>query len=190
MKSNENWKTYSDAELFTMLSGTQSEIDGSFHELYRRYSVRIYGYCRRMVGDRAAEDVCQDIFLSFLDHGKKRTPVNNIGAYLFRIAQNKTRRHRTNESERTMDEFKEELFSAANLSPEERETNQLVASAMELLPDDYRETLALQIYGGMTYEEIATVRRVPITTVRNHILRAKKKIRELLLPFFQDESKR
>ena len=60
---------------------------------------------------------------------------------------------------------------------------------MELLPDDYRETLALQVYGGMTYEEIAAVRRVPITTVRNHILRAKKKIRELLLPFFQDESK-
>ena len=65
MKTNDKWKIYSDAELFTMLSGTQLEIDGSFHELYRRYSVRIYGYCRRMVGDGAAEDVCQDIFLSF-----------------------------------------------------------------------------------------------------------------------------
>ncbi|MBI3260259.1 MAG: RNA polymerase sigma factor [Ignavibacteriae bacterium] len=189
MKTNDKWKIYSDAELFTMLSGTQLEIDGSFHELYRRYSVRIYGYCRRMVGDGAAEDVCQDIFLSFLDHGKKKTPINNVAAYLFRIAQNKTRRQRSNEVERTMEEFKEELFSASNLSPEERETNQLVSSAMELLPDDYRETLALQVYGGMTYEEIAAVRRVPISTVRNHILRAKKKIRELLLPFFQDESK-
>jgi len=189
MKSNNTWKTYSDDELFSMMSGTKAESDGGFCELYRRYSYRIFGYCRRMVGDDKAEDVCQDIFLSFLDHGKRRTTVGNVGAYLFRIAQNKTRRFKRNESKVELDEFKEELYSAENHTYEQRELNQLVINALELLPEDQRETLALQVYSGMSYKDISSVRQVPLNTVKSHILRAKKQIRAILLPFFQSESK-
>ncbi len=189
MKANNPWKTYSDDELFTMLGGTKPEADSGFSELYRRYSYRIFGYCRRMVGDDKAEDVCQDIFLSFLDHGRKQTSIVNVGAYLFRIAQNKTRRYKQDEMKIAMDEFKEELFSAENHHYEQIELNQLVINALGLLPEDQRETLALQVYSGMSYKDISSVRQVPINTVKSHILRAKKQIRAMLLPFFQNESK-
>ncbi|MFN8361778.1 MAG: RNA polymerase sigma factor [Candidatus Kapaibacterium sp.] len=189
MKANNPWKTYSDDELFTMLGGTKTEADAGFGELYRRYSYRIFGYCRRMVGEDRAEDVCQDIFLSFLDHGRKQTSVGNVGAYLFRIAQNKTRRFKRDETKVALDEFKEELYSAENHHYEQKELNQLVVKALDLLPEDQRETLALQVYSGMSYKDISSIRQVPINTVKSHILRAKRHIRAILLPFFQNESK-
>ncbi|MBK9249263.1 MAG: RNA polymerase sigma factor [Ignavibacteria bacterium] len=189
MKSNNTLKTYSDDELFTMLGGTKTESDCGFGELYRRYSYRIFGYCRRIIGDDKAEDVCQEIFLSFLDHGRKQTTVCNVGSYLFRIAQNKTRRFKREETKVALDEFKEELYSAENHNYEQKELNQLVVNALALLPEDQRETLALQVYSGMSYKDIAAVRQVPINTVKSHILRAKKQIRAILLPFFQSESK-
>ena len=49
-----------------------------------------------------------------------------------------------------------------------------------------REALVLQVYGGLSYLEIAEVMGVPMTTVRNWIVRAKDKMRKIVAPYFQE----
>jgi DNA-directed RNA polymerase specialized sigma24 family protein len=42
------------------------------------------------------------------------------------------------------------------------------------------------MYCGFSYEEIAEINNVPVTTVRNWIVRAKIKLRKILSPYFED----
>ncbi|GAB1370813.1 hypothetical protein MASR1M45_08750 [Candidatus Kapaibacterium sp.] len=56
---------------------------------------------------------------------------------------------------------------------------------LELLPDMHKEAFILQAFQGLSYSEIAAVLDVPVTTVRNWIVRAKSKLREILLPYFE-----
>jgi DNA-directed RNA polymerase specialized sigma24 family protein len=45
----------------------------------------------------------------------------------------------------------------------------------------------MQVYGGLSYLEIADVMGVPMTTVRNWIVRAKDKMRKIVSPYFHDQ---
>ncbi len=49
-------------------------------------------------------------------------------------------------------------------SPEERERARLVQEAMIALPDIYREVITLKIWGGLTFEQIATALEIPANT--------------------------
>ena len=71
-------------------------------------------------------------------------------------------------------------------SLEARELARLVAMALELLPDDQREAFILQAYSGLSYKEIGEVIDAPISTVRNRVVRAKRRVREILSPYLED----
>ena len=82
-------KTQSDAELFAMLRGDTRTKESAFTELYSRHSSRVYQYCRYIMDDGdAADDVFQDTFIKFLQSGERGTNVENVPAYLLRIARN------------------------------------------------------------------------------------------------------
>ena len=48
-----------------------------------------------------------------------------------------------------------------------------IRMAIELLPEDYRETLVLREFEGLSYKEIASVTNVPIGTVMSRLSRAR-----------------
>ncbi len=55
-----------------------------------------------------------------------------------------------------------------------------LALALRALPEALRLPLTLQYLEGMTYEEIAQAMRLPVTTVRSRIHRAKERLRKEL----------
>lgn len=55
-----------------------------------------------------------------------------------------------------------------------------------MLADDYKEAFVLQVFEGLTYQEIADLLEVPITTVRNRVVRSKIKLKGLLVPLLKD----
>lgn len=63
--------------------------------LWERYSVRIYRYLRRLTGDgHLAEDLTQETFLQAMrDLRCRAVPPANPGAWLYRIATNRTTDH-------------------------------------------------------------------------------------------------
>jgi len=139
----------------------------------------------RAVGDEAlADDLFQDTFLRFLKSASQEREMTNVPAYLLRIARNlclnAKRDHKTTVA---LEDFH---FQFEDRSAEHAELARLVAMALDLLPDDHKEALSLQTYGGLSYKEIADIMGVPMTTVRNWIVRAKKKMREILSPYLAD----
>lgn len=177
--------TYSDPELYAMMRDEATK-QASFAELYARHSSRIFLYCRRAVGDNpVADDLFQEIFLSFLKSSENDNHVDNVPAYLVRIARNTILNSKRTPKPVTI-ELEDFHLPYTDNKYESQEIVQLIEAALDTLPEDQRECYALQLYSGLTYNEIADLMNVPVTTVRNRVVRAKKKIREILAPYFEE----
>ncbi len=181
--TTDDLRTYSDARLCELLRGSTRLREAAFGELYGRHSSRIYLYCRKILGaDAPAEDAFQQTFLRFLKSARSERPMTNVPAFLLRIARNicLNEKRRSGAATIPLDEFR---LAVEDVSLETRELASLVTMAVDLLPEEYREAFVLQAYNGLSYKEIAEIIDAPLSTVRNRIVRAKQKIREILSPY-------
>lgn len=183
-----NYKKYSDNELIqiTACSG-EPEKSGAFSELYNRYANNIYLYCRKIFGDGTfAEDIFQDTFLNLLKSIENNINVGNVQGYLLRTARNLSLNFRR-DNKIDLTEFDDYHTYVTDNNFEMKELASMIDSALELLPDEHKEAFILQSYQGLSYSEIATLTDVPLSTVRNRIVRAKAKLREILAPMIKEE---
>lgn len=179
----------SDEELYAALRGRDPSAHAAFDELYARHASRVYTYCRRMLGSTtAAEDIFQETFARFYNSAGTERPMTNAGAYLLRIARNLC----LNEKEKkhnTMLPLEEFDFPARHPSYESVELAQIVETAVEALPEEYREVLIFREYLGLSYNEIADVLSTSMPVVRTRLYRAKTQLRNILAPYIDDLQK-
>jgi len=154
-------------------------------ELYGLYYKAMYNTSLRMLNNRTeAEDVMQDAFLAAftkLDQYRGEMP---FGAWLKRIVINRSidvlrqRRFRFEE----LDERIEGEVNEPELQPAE-DADRLVKQikdAMLLLPEGFRVVLSLSLFEGFDHEEIAMVLGITESTSRSQLVRAKRKLVEIL----------
>lgn len=182
-----NIAEYSDIQLYNMISGEESDAHFGLEELYKKHSPRIYAYCRKILGDvPATDDVFQDTFVRFYKMGLTGQEVQNVAGYLLKIARNlclNEKHRRINTMKVNIDDV--DLYSS-DKPYEQTELSRLIHSAIESLPEDYREALVLREMYGHSYDEIAKIVNANMPIVRTRIYRAKQKIRTMLEPFIQD----
>lgn len=63
----------------------------------------------------------------------------------------------------------------------------MMRQAVMELPESYRLVITLRYTEGLSYEEIAAVREMPVNTVRTHLFRAKALLRQILERHLGDE---
>ncbi len=135
-----------------------------------------------------AEDVVQETLLrAFRSLGTfdGRYP----RAWLLTILRNAERnRHRRRRPELLSDpEMAEDLgprteSDEIEVAAEQQEFTDFVAQAVEQLPDGFREVVDLVDINGLSYQEAADVLGVPIGTVMSRLHRARRRLRESLVP--------
>jgi RNA polymerase sigma-70 factor (ECF subfamily) len=64
-------------------------------------------------------------------------------------------------------------------SPEERERSLLIQSAMNQLPNIYREVIILKVWGGLTFAEIAEALGIPANTAASRYRYGLEELRKL-----------
>jgi len=181
---------YSDRELIDYLQNDENaDKSAAFSDLYNRHSVAVYNYCHRVFGDGYfADDIFQETFIKFFKVVQNKSEIDNVRGYLLRSARNLSINFKRNNSQEFV-ELDEEQFYQIDNNFEEKELTQLINSALELLPNEHKEAFLLQNTSGMSYQEISNVTEVPISTVRNRIVRAKSKLREILSPILDYKEK-
>ncbi len=183
---HQDFRSHSDIELYELLRDEQSK-EGAFAELYARYGQRVYLYCRKILADdAAADDVFQDTFIRFLRSVQDERTMTNVAAFLLRIARNLCLNWKRDHRGKTV-EFLDIHRPNHDHQVESREIADLITMALDLLSEEYREALVLQMYHGMSYEEIGEHMNVPVSTVRNWVVRSKKRMRDILTPYFDDK---
>jgi len=179
-----DYSALTDNALFAMLPDRQHR-DRAFAELYRRYSSRIFAYCLKVLGEReAANDAFQDTFTRFFNSARVDREMTNLPAYLLRIARNVClNEKRAKSTPVSIDDIEVPAFDTPY---EKTELLQLISTALELLPLQYREAFVLREYDGMAYAEIAEITGITEESARIRVFRARDKIRMILKPYLVD----
>ncbi len=164
----------------------------AFTQLVMQYQVSLYNMALRMVGrPEDAADIAQEAFLRAWE--KIRTlRTAPFKSWLFQIAVNLCYDHfrRGRRLGAMPDEDQGAKIVGLGLpveNPEERaearERSRIVRESIASLDDDLRAALVLRDVNGMAYEEIATVLRIPLGTVKSRIARARGHVQERLLVY-------
>ena len=174
-----------DKELYSALTGEKSLAEASFAEIYFRHSDRIYAYCLRVTGnDDDARDVFQDTFINFYNSVKDNAKVDNLSAYILRIARNLCLNYKRDVKINI--ELDDINYLTNDESYENKELMQLIARALDLLDFEYREAFILRLYQGLSYKEIGDITGESMSTVKNRVWRAKDRVKTILLPYLED----
>lgn len=160
----------------------------AFESLFLHYFPRIKGFISGILqNEEEAEDISQDIFVSMWQNRERLTNIENLNAYLFRIAKNTVFRH----IERSL-LFKDyqlqtehaAFVSGENDSIEEelyaKELEFLISVAVEKMPPQRKQIYRMSRVDGLSNDEIATRLSISKRTVENHLTLALAYIRKII----------
>jgi RNA polymerase sigma-70 factor (ECF subfamily) len=156
--------------------------------LVRRYGTLLLSFICRMVGDRQkSEDVFQDVFLAVWRRRHLYRFPRPFKPWLYAIAINRVREvHRKSGRREQPAEEDSVLAGGENSSPSESaiatETSMLVQQAVAALPPRQQMVVAMRMWKGNSYAEIAAAMGIREATVRSNMHDALAAIRRYLEP--------
>ncbi|MGA0567597.1 RNA polymerase sigma factor [Rathayibacter sp. KR2-224] len=167
------------------MNGISARVDA----VWRIESARIVATLGKMTGDvGAAEDLAQDALVEALHQWPRDGVPDNPGAWLTAVAKRRAidqwrRRERLDDRYRqlatTLEESTDEQWE-----PIDDDVLRLVFTACHpVLSREAQVALTLRIVAGLSTEEIARLYFVPVATVQQRIVRAKKTISAAKVPF-------
>jgi RNA polymerase sigma-70 factor, ECF subfamily len=166
-----------------------------FTVLVSRYEKRVVNYVYRITHRyEEAHDLAQEIFVKVYLALDRYDSKYQFSTWLFRIAQNSAidalRKKSISEVPlaRPVDEDpgggKEREFADSGVTPERalkvKQLGAAIDRAVENLPMDYRELIQLRHFAELSYEEIASMKKLPLGTVKNKLFRARNLLKEAL----------
>ena len=190
------WKDNTDEELMLRV---QSGDTDCYDVLVERYKVRLFNYLLRLTSNRDdAEEIAQEAFVKAYIHAEKYKTIAKFSTWLYTIATNLVRNRVRSRSRAPMlislwtrgwgdgEEERQIEVPDAQRSPEEaindRELSDLINSAIQKIPEKYRESFVLREINELSYEEIAAVTGLKLGTVRSRINRARNYFRQVVTP--------
>ena len=158
----------------------------AFSQVYEAYVDELLTLAANLLGDVAsAEDVVQDVFVSFARTAASFRLTGSLKGYLATCTVNRARdvlRHRQRWQPATLPDA-EVLDSGVQRpldSVVEREQEEQLRLALLKLPLEQREAVILRLHGDLTFKEIAALQSVSLKTVQSRYRYALDKLRTLL----------
>jgi RNA polymerase sigma-70 factor (ECF subfamily) len=155
-------------------------------EVYDQYASFVYGLAARVIGDpRAAEDVCQDVFVSFWERPAAFDPARgNLRTWLGTLAHRRAVDHVRREEARRRRAERDAARAVSTPDVEEMATALLTAervrAALDVLPDEQRRAVQLAYFGGETYRQVALTLGIPEGTAKSRLRLALRRIADAL----------
>ncbi|HEX7241794.1 MAG TPA: sigma-70 family RNA polymerase sigma factor, partial [Longimicrobiaceae bacterium] len=174
-------------------SDTHRAIDA----VWRIESAKLIAGLARMVHDVGlAEDLAQDALVAALERWPESGVPDNPGAWLMSVAKRRaidTMRRNTRfqarqdqlavEVEAQLERAVPDLDAALDDPVGDEMLSLVFTCCHPVLSTEARVALTLRMLGGLTTEEIARAFLVPVPTVAQRIVRAKKTLNEARVPF-------
>jgi RNA polymerase sigma factor (sigma-70 family) len=160
-----------------------TEQDQQISETVERERVRLRNFIRRRVDDRNdADDILQDVFYELVEAYRLMQPIEQVGAWLFRVARNRIIdrfRKRKTKPEALGDEMAvaedaellmlEDLLPSPDAGPEAAYARTVLleelTDALEELPEEQREVFIAHEIEGRSFKEIAAETALSVNTL-------------------------
>ncbi|MUP38128.1 RNA polymerase sigma factor [Labilibaculum euxinus] len=154
----------------------------SYEAFFKKYYQDLFLWANSILKDsEAAEDIVQDFFVDFWEKKRFKSVTKNLQSYIFRSVRNSCLNYIKREQKLIHDiDHLEKEEAAPKANANTIENSQLIYSSINELPEKCREVFVLCCVHGYTYNEAAEELGVTINTVRTHMVRAFKFLREKL----------
>jgi RNA polymerase sigma-70 factor (ECF subfamily) len=171
------------AENLAVAQGLKRRDPELLDRLIVQYQHRLLRYLLFLTGDREmADDLFQETWMRVLTRGGQYNGAARFDTWLFTVARNMLidlRRKRTMMSLEDLcgGDGEEYTFEVPSTEPNpfdnyrSQETARKVAAALMKLEPLHREVLVLRFHEELSLEEIATVTRSPLSTVKSRLYR-------------------
>jgi RNA polymerase sigma factor (sigma-70 family) len=152
----------------------------SISEVFARQRTRLRGFIRRRVDDPAdAEDILQDVFRELVEAARLVTPIEEVGAWLFRVARNRIidlfRKRKTESIETAFETVEQEhgpledLLPSADGGPEAAYARHILLeeldAALDELPEEQRFVFVAHELEGRSFKALVAETGVGMNTL-------------------------
>ena len=156
-----------------------------FRRVVEQHGRTVYSIALRVTRDPGtAEEVAQDVFLELHRSGDRLESADHVRFWLRRVAVHRSTdalRRRVRQPEATAEAWIEEQHGMWSEAPSAGLTSgmaQLLESAVGSLPEAMRVAVILRYGEEMTPEEISRMLGQPLATVKSHLQRGLKLLRQ------------
>jgi RNA polymerase sigma-70 factor (ECF subfamily) len=162
----------------------------AFEMIVRKYQQPLLNYVGRMVGERElALDITQDVLVKAFRSLGSFKPQYKFSTWLFRIASNLLVDHWRKKKLPTISissPVSDEDGPAIDVPDDEpsaverlemAEIRERIESALSRLPASLREVFLWRHVSGLSHEEMAEIKDLPVGTIKNRVFQAKEMIR-------------
>jgi len=170
----------------------------AFEVLVDRYQHRVFGFCARMLGDRAeAEDIAQDVFVTLYKSAGNFRGDAAFSTWLFRVAKNQTlnrikylerrgrsARRRDIEGDERVARLEDHETVRPDDAVADRQQAAMVQEAINELAEEHRAVVVLRDMEDLSYDEISDITGLPLGTVKSRIHRARSALAKRLSRIF------
>lgn len=170
----------------------------AFDQIVRRYKDPLLNFIYRFVGDSIeAEDIVQDTFYRVYKNKHYYKEVAKFSTWIYTIASNlsktelRRRRRRKffsihNDSSTEKDYELPDDSKNPEAKVNSRVTEKIIQKAISKLPPKFRQVILLRDVQEFSYEEIASILKVPLGTVKSRVNRARLRLQDDL-KFLMDD---
>lgn len=172
------------------------DVEESFRQLVQEYGAAIERFFRlRRFSPQEAEDLTQDTFFNayrgihtFRHDASPKTWLLGVALNVWRNELRRRSAVKRNAQEIPLEDLESreeevslqiEVDELLNLLLRE-ERRRLIVQELRKLPPQMRRCMFLRVLQDLKYEEIASVLRISIQTVRSHLFQARQRLKETL----------
>lgn len=169
-------KTSSEQVNYDMLDKNQK-----YALLIEAHAQDLYKYALWLCKDKnMADDVMQEAFLRAWKSLDSLREAKAAKGWLFTIFRREHARQFERKQFQYTDVEEMDTLADGQVGYDDRPEAFALRTALRSLPADYREPLEMQVLGGFSCDEIATILDISSSAVMTRLFRARKKMRELL----------
>jgi len=176
--------------------------DDRLAKTFERERGRLRRFIRRRVADiDEAEDILQDVFYELVRAERLVEPIEQIGAWLFRVARNRIidlfrkKKPEASTAQTAIDEdgemsLLEDLLPSPDAGPEAAYARSILvdelAAALEELPIEQREVFVAHEIAGRSFKEIAAETGLRVNTLLARKHSAVRRLRKRLQAIYDE----
>lgn len=150
-----------------------------FNSLFQEYEGKLFLFVIKVLhSEELARDLVQDVFLKLWTIRDQLPGMDNAGAYLYRMAENRVYDYlraaasRADLRNQLWEQMQQHTQETPAFNLEVKEYDQVIRKAIDHLPEQRRVIYLMNKREGMKYKEIASELNISPHTVRNQLAEA------------------
>ncbi|HPG40187.1 MAG TPA: sigma-70 family RNA polymerase sigma factor [bacterium] len=182
-------KRYQDGDLY------------AYDLIVRRYKDQLLNFAYRFLGNlEESEDVVQETFLRLYKNRHAYKQIAKFSTWIYTIAGNLAKTELRKRKRRKLVSISELGFEEKEFELEDNKADteqqadsqlkeKIIQNAIEDLPFRFKQVIILRDIQELSYEDISSILRIPLGTVKSRVNRARQRLQVLLKDLMSQENR-